>query len=163
MVRHPAQRLVHHEPADVTAMLADSLNTLLADVITFYLAAHGCHWNTEGPDFYEYHGLFEDIYSDVYGSVDPLAENIRKLGEYALFNLGELEQKRSLRISGTSTAPKAMARMLQAANQTLIESIRQCFHEAEAGDEQAIANFLAERMDRHQQWAWMLTASLKEA
>ena len=63
----------------MSADCVDELNELLADVISFYFKAHSAHWNVMGPDFAEYHSLFESIYSDVYESVDPIAENVRKL------------------------------------------------------------------------------------
>jgi starvation-inducible DNA-binding protein len=63
--------------------LTDSLKTVLSDAVTMYFTAHGFHWNVEGQDFSQYHDLFADIYEDVYSSIDPLAEDIRKLGEYS--------------------------------------------------------------------------------
>ena len=42
--------------------LTKSLKTLLSDIVTFYFMAHGFHWNVEGSDFSQYHGLFADIY-----------------------------------------------------------------------------------------------------
>ena len=62
------------------SQVAEALKGLLCNAIVFYFTAHRAHWNVTGPDFAEYHELFGDIYDDVYDAVDPLAENIRKLG-----------------------------------------------------------------------------------
>jgi starvation-inducible DNA-binding protein len=67
--------------------LIKSLKVLLSDVVTFYFMSHGYHWNVEGSDFSQYHDLFGDIYEDVYPSIDSIAENIRKLDDYAPFSL----------------------------------------------------------------------------
>jgi starvation-inducible DNA-binding protein len=141
--------------------LAKELGELLGDQVVFYLRAHGYHWNVEGEDFSQYHDLFEDIYSDVYGSIDPTAENIRKLDEYAPFKLDTLIKLSSLGDSKVPTNPRAMAKDLLEANEKVIAKIRSTFNTAVKEDEQAIANFLADRLDMHQKWAWQLKASTK--
>ena len=64
-------------------MLADLLKRLLASTNSFSIKAQNFHWNVEGPDFPQYHAFFSDLYSEVYGSVDPVAEYIRTLDSYA--------------------------------------------------------------------------------
>ena len=142
--------------------LKDELKPLLADVISFYFRAHGHHWNVEGEDFSQYHGLFEDIYSDAYSSIDPIAENIRKLGDYAPFRLERFSELANIPDkSSDKNSPKAMAEDLLKCNEYLIEKLKAIFKTANKEDEQGIANFLAERIDMHQKWAWQLKASLK--
>jgi len=141
--------------------LADDLKTLLADAVTFYFQAHGCHWNVEGQDFSQYHGLFEAIYEDVYSSIDPIAENIRKLDEYAPFNLARLIDLRTIEFDDVRTDPRDMAAYLRDANDSMISSIARSFSSAMEEDEQGIANFLAERDDMHKKWRWQLKSSLK--
>jgi starvation-inducible DNA-binding protein len=142
--------------------LQDTLKSLLADVFLFYLKAHGYHWNVEGPDFSEYHGLFESIYSDAYGSIDPIAENIRKLDEAAPFRLERLAKLAKIddKASSANTA-KALAKDLLSHNDKLIEQLKKAFDVANEENEQGIANFLAERIDMHQKWSWQLRASTK--
>jgi starvation-inducible DNA-binding protein len=141
--------------------LAKELGELLGDQVVFYFRAQGYHWNVEGPDFSQYHDLFQDIYEDVYGSIDPTAENIRKLDEYAPFKLDTLIKLSSLGDSKVPTNPRAMAKDLLEANEKVIAKIRSTFNTAVEEDEQAIANFLADRLDMHQKWAWQLKASTK--
>ena len=142
-------------------MLADRLKPLLADTISLYLRSHGYHWNVEGSDFREYHGLFEEIYSDIYESVDPIAENIRKLKEYAPYRLERLSEMVSLPETAVNTTPRAMADDLLTALEAYIVKLNACFKEATDENEQGIANFLAERIDASQKWCWFLRASLK--
>lgn len=143
------------------ADLPKALKTLLGDVVTFYFMAHGAHWNVEGADFSQYHSLFEEIYGDVYGSIDPIAENIRKMGEYAPFNLKNFIDDRTLEFKTMKPEPRAMAKTLLAANDTVIKSINTAFDVAIAANEQGIANFLADRDDHHKKWRWFLTAATK--
>jgi len=141
--------------------LATSLKTVLSDVVTMYFAAQGYHWNVEGEDFYQYHGLFAEIYEDVYSSIDPIAENIRKLDEYAPFSLKTFLDLRTIETKEVKPEPKAMAKALMTLNEGVIKSLDKAFKDATSADEQGIANFIAGRIDQHQKWAWQLRASTK--
>ena len=141
--------------------LVTQLNIVLSNVVTMYFQAHGYHWNVEGPDFSQYHSLFSDIYEDIYGSIDPFAENIRKLDEYAPFSLQEFVDTRTIEVSGVKPDPKAMAKALLKSNTELLDTLNNAFKAADDADEQGIANFIAERIDMHNKWAWQLKASTK--
>ena len=141
--------------------LTNSLKSLLADSVTMYFVAQGFHWNVEGPDFYQYHGLFQEIYEDVYSSIDPLAEDIRKLGEYAPFTLSKFSDLRTVEPKDVKPEPKAMTKELMRINDALIESIDKALKDAEKANEQGIMDFLAGRDDMHKKWRWMLSASAK--
>lgn len=141
--------------------LADDLMTLQSDVVVFYLKAHGYHWNVEGADFAQYHALFESIYSDAYDSIDPIAENVRKLGKYAPFKLATFIKLSTLKDTNVPTDPKSMALDLLDANEALIAELKTVFTTANKANEQGIANYIAERIDMHQKWSWQLKASTK--
>lgn len=141
--------------------LTNTLKTVLADAVTMYFTAHGFHWNVEGQDFSQYHSLFAEIYEDVYSSIDPLAEDIRKLGEYAPFTLSKFIDLRTIEAKDVKPEPKAMAKELLRLNDGILESIATAQKEAQKANEQGIMNFLAERDDMHKKWRWMLTASTK--
>ena len=141
--------------------LTDELAELQADVTVLYFKAHGYHWNVEGEDFGQYHELFETIYEDIYSSIDPIAENIRKLGEYAPFKLDTLIKLTSLSDSTVDTNPKAMAKDLLKNNEQVVGKLKSVFDTANEANEQGVANFIAERIDLHQKWSWQLKASTK--
>ncbi|CAB5222290.1 Dps DNA-binding ferritin-like protein (oxidative damage protectant) [uncultured Caudovirales phage] len=142
--------------------LINSLKVLMSDVVTMYFVAHGYHWNVEGQDFSQYHALFEDVYSDVYSSIDPIAENLRKLDAYAPFTLSKFTELRTVESAEVKAEPRAMAKALIKVNDGVLESLKSTFKIAnEDANEQGIANFIAERIDMHQKWAWQLKASTK--
>lgn len=141
--------------------LPEALKVLLSDVVSLYFRAHGYHWNVVGQDFSQYHDLFSDIYEDIYGSVDPIAENLRKLDELAPYQLDFFIKNRTLDDSKVTQVPKAMAADLLKANETVLKTLKQAFDAAISADEQGIANFLADRIDMHQKWSWQLRASTK--
>lgn len=141
--------------------LVDALKVLLSDVVTFYFKAHGYHWNVEGDDFPQFHSFFAEIYEDAYGSIDPIAENIRKCGDYAPFRLERFIEYRTVTDSNVTPEEVDMSTDLYAANGQVIATLYRAFAAANAQNRQGIANFLAERIDMHEKWQWQLGAIIK--
>ena len=154
------------EEDDMTDMnqvhdLNEELAELLADVVSFYFRAHGAHWNVKGSDFSEYHKLFLKIYEDVYESIDPIAENLRKLGAIAPFTLPAFLSLRTIEDASTTLQdPIALANDLLTANDIILDELSDVFDCATNYNQQGVANFIAGRIDQHQFWKWQLTASL---
>lgn len=144
--------------------LLESLKKTLADSFAFYLKTHFFHWNVEGPDFFQYHKMLEDIYSDVYGSIDTTAEFIRTLGGYAPGSFRRYLEMTSIETEST-TIPDAldMLRILEKDNQTVINTIEQCYELAEDNHEHGLSNFLAEREAAHKKHRWFLNATLAKS
>jgi len=140
--------------------LVSTLQNLMANVVVFYASAHRAHWNVEGVDFIEYHELFANIYEDVYGSIDPMAELIRKLGAFPP-SLDEANGMASIEDDSATSDSRALAIDLYMKNYGLIIMLKNAFNVANAENEQGVANFIAERIDMHQTWDWQLTSSLK--
>lgn len=146
-------------PGDVAAVL----RTLLADVYAMTVQAQGAHWNVKGADFSQYHELFAEVYDDVSGSIDPLAENILKLGSDAPGSLSQMAMLRTVQDRASGTDPRGLAGALALVNDEVLARLNMAFSVADAANEQGIANFLAERIDAHQKWRWQLKASIGAA
>ena len=143
-------------------MLVDSLKILLATEFAYYIKAHAFHWNVETPDFYQYHKFLQKIYEDAYSAIDPTAEYIRSLGEYAP---GSFERFTELSIiAGQTKVPRArlMLEELLANSGQMVELLNQCFAEATQENKQDISNFIAERLSQTNKFAWQLRSSLKD-
>lgn len=143
------------------ANLAEPLSVLLADTVALYFRAHGHHWNVEGTDFQEFHDFFGTVADDIYGSIDPLAENIRKVGEYAPFKLDRFVELKTLKDSKVPADARSMCRDLLDGNEAFITQLKSVFKLADNADEQGLANFIADRIDMHQKWSWQLRSILK--
>jgi len=142
--------------------LLQSLKKMLAEAYVLYHTIHGFHWNVKGNDFYEYHKLFDEIVDDIYNHIDPIAENILKLGGEAPFMMSELVKISSIEESGLiSKNPVELTKKFYDMNQQYIQNIKEAFKIANQNNEQGVANFIAERIDQHQKWSWFLKASIE--
>ena len=145
---------------DLKDDLAKSLMCLLSDTVIFKFLAHGYHWNVRGAEFTQFHDFFAEIYEDADGAIDPLAENLRKLGYDAPFLLEDFLSLTCIQTRPVGYDPIAMSASLYEANGSIIEYYKTAFDQADACREQGIANFLAERIDMHQKWHWQLGTTI---
>ena len=140
--------------------VATALMKLLANTVSVYHEAHGFHWNVKGQDFAQYHALFAEIYSDLYESVDPIAENILKMGYNAPYQMSQLVALRTIPEAFPVSEPLNMALELLKSIEMLIIADKETFDVANKANEQGVANFLAELIDANQKWAWQLRSSV---
>ena len=143
--------------------LRTAIKVLLANTTVMYYKAHQFHWNIEGIEFTQYHEFFEDIYTDVYGSIDPIAELLRKLDDYTPVSLDELFKYKTLQEETTRTPllSDILASLIKA-NEEVLTSLNKVFDLATKNKQQGIANFIADRIDTHQKHGWFLKASAKK-
>lgn len=141
--------------------LARQLAKLVGDNVHLGFLAQGAHWNVKGADFFQMHEFFGEIYEDVFGSIDPLAENILKLGYDAPHHLADFLRFSSVNPRRVTTGQKMeYVAALMEANDEVIVCLNRGFDLASQANEQGVADFLAGRIDMHQKWRWMLSATL---
>ena len=141
--------------------LVQSLKVVLANHYAFYLKAHYYHWNVTGPNFPQYHDFLENIYTEVYGVVDKVAEEIRVLDSYAPGSFNRFIQLSQ--IQGDETVPPAevMLQRLLEDIPVMLASIERAYELAEEQHLHGLSNFLAERQDAFGKHAWMIKSTLK--
>jgi starvation-inducible DNA-binding protein len=142
-------------------MLKDTLKITLADAFTFYLKAQFYHWNVEGSDFVQYHDFLGDLYEDVQGSVDTIAELIRTLDEYAPGTLKRMQELTSITESDVIPNGLEMMRNLFTENLKLLATLMTAYKDATDAGEEGIANFLQDRIQAHEKHSWMLRSIIK--
>ena len=137
-----------------------SAKVVMADTFKFYLRAHGYHWNVEGPDFLEYHQLFEKIYSEVFDSLDTIAEEIRGMGVYVPSSFGRFDELSNLEEEREQPIALEMVQRLLIDNNKILADIQKAYAEAEAAGNFGFSNLMAERQSAHNKHGWMLRSTL---
>jgi starvation-inducible DNA-binding protein len=137
--------------------LIDSLKKTLADSFAFYLKAHNFHWNVEGSDFAQLHGFFGDLYEEVFGAVDAIAEHIRVLGDYAPASFSRYSELSSIEDAvAIPVNASIMVSTLREDNAKVIATLIEAYNYAEEQKKLGLANFIQDRIDAHEKHAWML-------
>ena len=141
--------------------LIEQMKVVLASTFALYLKTHYFHWNVEGPNFPQYHGFLNDMYEEIFASVDAHAEQIRTMGAYAP---GSFIRYKDLSVVADETnIPSAMSMMtqLQKDNLALIVELKKANDLAERENAVGTANFLQDRVDKHYKHDWMLRSITK--
>ena len=144
------------------AKIAEGLSALLADSYTLYMMTHNFHWNVTGPRFNDLHNMFMGQYTEQWNALDTIAERIRALGHPAPGTYKEFVKLASIKeIDGV---PKAadMVRHLMEAQEATARTARKLFPVVEAANDQPTADLLTQRMDIHENPAWMLRSLMDE-
>ena len=138
-----------------------TLKKLLASTVALKYKAQGYHWNVEGDGFPQWHDKFGAIYDSLDGSIDPLAEWIRILGDYAPFKLSRFAELSSIPETEVSSDPNMMAMDLLKDHEASAAAFGAASIAAANAGQKGLENFLADCMTTHQKWAWQLRVSIE--
>ena len=140
--------------------LVDGMKVFLASNFTLYLKTHGAHWNVTGMFFQSLHALFQEQYEDLQEQTDTIAEKIRELDHFAPASLAEYQRTSIVDdFEGVLDAKGYLERLLMD-NERMIIFLNKLFVIAEGANNQAIMNYIAERLDQHAKNRWKLRTSL---
>ncbi|SMC36607.1 Dps family protein [Cellulophaga tyrosinoxydans] len=143
--------------------VTEMLQQVLSDEFILYTKYRNAHWNVEGHDFHTKHVFFEEEYGKLELIVDEVAERIRMLGFYAPGTMREFLELTQLE----ENTPKqndsiSFMKILLEDHQKMIAFIRKSISEnAEEHNDEGTADFITGLMQKHEEMAWMLRASVK--
>ena len=145
------------------ADIAKGLSLVLADTYSLYLKTHNFHWNVTGPMFNTLHTMFMEQYTELWNSVDPIAERIRALGFPAPGSYGKFSKLSSVS-DAPATPPKALDMVADLVNghETVARTARKILKIAGNADDQPTADLLTQRLVVHEKTAWMLRSLLAD-
>lgn len=138
--------------------LVSALRRAFSNTMMMYFMAHAAHWNARGPNFPQMHEFFEGIYTEVYSSIDSIAEHMRAVGATAPSNLREVCSNSNVSEMAQGLNCRAMVSSLLVANQRVIEALNMAYESSDKN--YGLQNFIADRLEAHAKHRWMLMAYL---
>jgi starvation-inducible DNA-binding protein len=141
--------------------LIEKMKVLQASVFSLYLKAHYFHWNVEGPNFPQYHEFLGNLYEEIFGSIDTIAEETRTLGAYAPGSFKRFSELTLVEDELNVPDPLRMMKILQMDNMIVIGELKKARELADTNGAFGLVNFLEDRLDKHWKHNWMLTSIIK--
>lgn len=139
-----------------------SLKIVLANTFVMYFKSHAGHWNIEGPNFSAHHAFLDGLYNELHDAVDPIAEHIRAIDEYAPYSLMDLyNAKTVIEDSEVNANSLSIFASLRLANDEVITSLNKAYELANYHKQNGLSNFLQDRLDVHAKWGWQIRSHLK--
>ena len=139
--------------------LIDNMKTVLADTFTMYMKSHGYHWNVIGSDFPQLHEFFQDLYEELHGATDDIAEQIRQIDAFAPGTLQRMKELSGVAEDDKIPVAANMITNLITANEVVLTTLMTAYKQADTDEEFGLANFLQDRMMAHKKHGWMLKAT----
>ena len=151
-------RIGLHEAS--ASQLAEKLNELLANYQIFYMNVRGYHWNVKGPQFFQLHEKFEELYTDLLTKVDEVAERILTLGHQPVHAYSDYVTMSRIAEEKNVTDGEACVRGTLKGFQTLIELQRDILSLASDADDEGTAAQAGDYIREQEKTIWMLNAHL---
>lgn len=144
--------------------IAETVNSLVADAFVLYLKTKNFHWHVSGPNFRDYHVLFDEHADQIYASIDPLAERVRKLGQRTLQGIGHINQLASLKDDSREyVSAGEMLEILLADNRAMADSMRKAHKVCDDNGDVATASLLEIYIDETERRIWFLFETARSA
>lgn len=141
--------------------LVIKLNELLANYQIYYQNLRNFHWNVTGPNFFELHAKFEELYTSGNIAVDSIAERILTLGERPYSSYSEYIENSGIDEAKQIKEATKMVEVVRNNQNDLLSLERKILEAAgEAGDEGTVS-LMSDFITEKEKVVWMLSAYLK--
>ena len=141
-------------------LVAEQLNQLLADLQVFYTNLRGFHWNIVGKQFFQLHEKFEDLYDNINGKADEIAERILVLGYKPENKFSEYLKISGIKeIDNISNGEEALKNILESYKYFIALETKILRVASDAGDESTVA-IMSDYIKEQEKMVWMIVARL---
>ncbi|MEL6830526.1 MAG: Dps family protein [Pseudomonadota bacterium] len=145
---------------DNRAASVTALQKLLGETYAVYIKTHGYHWNVSGPRFSSLHQMFMDQYTELWTSLDEIAERIRALGHFAPGSSREMLESATVAEDNGVPEADAMVANLARGHEALARAAREGIEIADKAGDDVTVDLLTQRATIADKTAWMLRSSL---
>jgi starvation-inducible DNA-binding protein len=142
---------------DAIEAISEVLNGLLADTFALYVKTKNFHWHVSGPHFRDYHLLLDEHAAQIEGSIDILAERVRKIGGRTIRSIGHIAKLQRVKDNDEEIVlPGDMLNELMADNKAHIQNMREAHKVADEHEDVATASLLENFIDEAEKRCWFL-------
>lgn len=144
------------------ALLIDGLTSIIADCHVLEFKTRAASWNVVGPLFVGLHDLLRQQGQDLFVAVDDLARRIRALGYPAPERLSALIARSALDEEAglVHCSAENIIGQLASDHEAITRNVRVVATWAETMNDQVTNVLLADRLQKHENAVWQLTALL---
>lgn len=150
--------------ADGVAGISKAINGLVADAFALYLKTKNFHWHLTGPNFRDFHLMLDEQADQIFASIDPLAERVRKLGGSTIRSISQISKLQSLMDNNAEfVGPLDMLIELMDDNKKMAAAMRKAHDVCDDHQDYASASLLEIYLDETERRVWFLFESSRSA
>ena len=142
-------------------ILTDNLRTAMANTFQMYYRAYSCYWNSQGIHFYSVRLFLKEMYTDLWETVNGLAEQIKSLDTTVPPSISGLLTFSTIECDQSSrNQPVDILKGLLDANTQVISSLELSLESSRETNTHNVTHYLEERLANHARYNWMIKATL---
>jgi starvation-inducible DNA-binding protein len=144
-------------PREGVEAITEALNPIVADSFALYVKTKNYHWHLAGSHFRGYHLMFDEQADQIFGTIDVLAERVRKIGGTTLRSIGHIAQLQSVKdCNADFVTPLEMLRELIEDNRGVNARMRKAHELCDTYKDVATASLLEVFIDATERRIWFL-------
>ncbi|MCK8492162.1 MULTISPECIES: Dps family protein [Spirosoma] len=143
--------------------VAEAINRLVADSFALYIKTKNYHWHMSGRHFRDYHLLLDEQADQIFATIDPLAERVRKIGGNTIRSVAHIAQLQRVKDNDEDfVAPKDMLADLIDENKKMAKNMRDAHQICDDAEDVATASLLENYIDETERRTWFLFETTRE-
>jgi starvation-inducible DNA-binding protein len=143
--------------------VAESVNRLVADAFALYVKTKNFHWHMSGKHFRDYHLLLDEQAEQIFATIDPLAERVRKIGGNTIRSIAHIAQLQHVKDNDEDfVSAHDMLKDLEAENRKMAKHMREAHKIADDADDVATASLLEVYIDETERRTWFLFETTRD-
>ena len=144
-------------PQAAVDKISAALNILLADAFALYVKTKNFHWHVSGRHFRDYHLMLDEQGEAIFGTIDELAERVRKIGGTTLRSIGQVGKLQTIADNDEDyVPPREMLRELMEDNKQTVDNMRKAHEIADKYNDSATTSILENFIDAAERRTWFL-------
>ncbi len=137
---------------------------MLADSYALYLKTKNFHWHVSGPNFRDYHLLFDEQAVAILATTDDIAERVRKIGGVTPKSIGQISSHQTIEDNEEDlVAPSDMLRELMGDHKRIIAFLRKAHGICDDHEDIATASLIENWIDEAEKRLWFLFEASRPA
>jgi starvation-inducible DNA-binding protein len=141
--------------------LVEKLNELLANYQIYYQNLRNFHWNVTGPNFFELHAKFEELYTAANLGIDSVAERILTLGGRPFSSYAEYIENSDIKEAKEIKEAMKMVEIIRDNQNALLGLERKTLESANDAGDEGTASLMSDFITEKEKVVWMLSAYLR--
>ncbi len=143
------------------AKLILGLNKFLASSYSLMLKLHNYHWNVTGANFKSLHEMFEEQYTELFATVDEIAERIRQKDELVDATLPSFNKNTIISAPDCTKTSNNMLQEIEADHMKLHDFAFELMQIAAELNDDVTSDLMIKRQQQHSKFAWFCKSSFE--
>ena len=134
----------------------NKLKTLISDNFIVYFKAQVYHLNVTGPNFPQYHSLFQEVYEYLNTAHDDLNEQCRQMGSMCMTSLKDYAEESNFNLENKAKTDEAMLSDLSDSLEDILTVSQILYDEAGKEGHGALETYIGDYMTGVSKLKWKL-------